>query len=245
MLNILLLDPNAFFQQPVPVTEIVTAIGGLGVAAYGVLDAIKSFLPHINRIGIVSIHRAVEALLPEENDSQPGNALGRARILNTVEANWINGVDLNNQKAVAKSLIKLHLSKDNARAVARECNVDEEAMVAIANAISGGDSLDAAQTDAHARFELILTAILDEAYQRSDQEYRNKTRGVAAAIALVLALAAGWSLNGTSAYWHSPDAALAAIAGLLATPLAPIAKDLSTALATAVNTMQQLKRKGL
>jgi hypothetical protein len=32
------------------------------------------------------------------------------------------------------------------------------------------------------------------------------------------------------------------IAGLLATPLAPIAKDLSSALACAVNTMQALKK---
>ena len=31
-------------------------------------------------------------------------------------------------------------------------------------------------------------------------------------------------------------------AGLLATPLAPIAKDLSSALATAVNTMQLVKK---
>jgi hypothetical protein len=32
------------------------------------------------------------------------------------------------------------------------------------------------------------------------------------------------------------------MAGVLATPLAPIAKDLSSALATAVNTMQQIKK---
>ena len=32
------------------------------------------------------------------------------------------------------------------------------------------------------------------------------------------------------------------LVGLLATPLAPIAKDLSTALATAVNTLQLVKK---
>jgi hypothetical protein len=35
---------------------------------------------------------------------------------------------------------------------------------------------------------------------------------------------------------------LSLLAGLLATPLAPIAKDLSSALSTAVNTMQAIKR---
>jgi hypothetical protein len=37
---------------------------------------------------------------------------------------------------------------------------------------------------------------------------------------------------------------IALLMGLLATPLAPIAKDLSTALATAVNTMQLVKKAG-
>jgi hypothetical protein len=34
----------------------------------------------------------------------------------------------------------------------------------------------------------------------------------------------------------------AVLVGLLATPLAPVAKDLSTALATAVNTLQSVKK---
>jgi hypothetical protein len=38
------------------------------------------------------------------------------------------------------------------------------------------------------------------------------------------------------------DVVLAVLVGLLATPLAPIAKDLSSALATAVNTMQVVKK---
>jgi hypothetical protein len=35
---------------------------------------------------------------------------------------------------------------------------------------------------------------------------------------------------------------MAFVAGILATPLAPIAKDVSSALATAVNTMQAIKK---
>jgi hypothetical protein len=35
---------------------------------------------------------------------------------------------------------------------------------------------------------------------------------------------------------------MAVLVGLLATPLAPIAKDISSALATAVNTMQLIKK---
>jgi hypothetical protein len=54
-------------------------------------------------------------------------------------------------------------------------------------------------------------------------------------------VAGGWTLSG-NAFWTSADLPLAILVGLLATPLAPIAKDISTALATAVNTMQLVKK---
>jgi hypothetical protein len=91
------------------------------------------------------------------------------------------------------------------------------------------------------RFDLIVTALLDEANQHADQVYRNSTRGLAAAIAVVLALAGGYIVAST---WDLKHFGIALLMGLLATPLAPIAKDLSTALATAVNTMQLVKKAG-
>ena len=75
------------------------------------------------------------------------------------------------------------------------------------------------------RFDLIVTALLDAAYQHADQVYRNWTRGLAAAIAVVLALAGGYMVA-----MHLGDLkhfGIALLIGLLATPLAPIAKDLS------------------
>ena len=87
-----------------------------------------------------------------------------------------------------------------------------------------------------------MTALLDEAYQISDQVYRNSTRTLAAIVAIGLALVGSWSLEGTDKlFWHR-DLITAVVVGLLATPLAPIAKDLSSALATAVNTMQIVKK---
>jgi hypothetical protein len=56
-------------------------------------------------------------------------------------------------------------------------------------------------------------------------------------------VAGAWSLDGTN-FWSPREIALAVLVGLLATPLAPIAKDLSSALATAVNTMQLVKKPG-
>ena len=231
--------------QDMPLGQIVTAIGGLGTAAFGLLDALKAAFGFINRIGLDHIKQITSQLTPDQTgDGVPAipiNALPRNNILETVEANWVNGTDVGSQKAIAKSLVKLHLSVGNATALAAKTNVDPAVLGSIAGKIASGVSLTQPESDVYSRFDLIVTALLDEAYQLSDQVYRNGTRALAAVIAVLLALAGGWSIMG-SAFLGAKDMYLAILVGLLATPLAPIAKDLSSALATAVNTMQTLKK---
>jgi hypothetical protein len=207
------------------------------------VDAAKSAFSSINRAGLKHIKQVVSELTPEGAGAGGSiNALPQANILETLEANWVNGVDLASQKAIAKSLIKLHLSAANAATVAEKANVDPAVLTAVAASLANGTSLAQAEGDAYSRFDLIVTALLDEAYQVSDQVYRNWTRTLAAGVAVVLAVSGGWALVGTSHFWHSSDSVLALLIGLLATPLAPIAKDLASALATAVNAMQLVKK---
>lgn len=112
-----------------------------------------------------------------------------------------------------------------------------------AKIISGG-SLLPAESDVNARFDFVITALLDEVYQSADRAYTTGTRVWAGIFAVALAFVGGWSLNGgpLAGYWWSPDFWLSLVAGILAVPLAPIAKDISSALATAVNTMQAVKK---
>ena len=223
--------------------QIITAAGGLGTAAFGLLEAAKPVNPWIDRIGFGGIRQTVLALTPRESGGgAPHNALPQARILETLFSNWINGIDLSSQKAIAKSLIKLHLSPGNAAVLAQIANVDAEILLQVAACIASGTSLSQPQSDVYARFDLILTAQLDECYQHADRQYRNWTRALAAGIAVLLALAGGWVLLGTNGFLGHREMAEALLIGLLATPLAPIAKDLSTALATAVNTLQLVKK---
>ena len=222
--------------------QVITAIGGLGTAAFGLVEAAKSAFRGINRVGLKHIHEVVSELAPEgASAGGPVNALPQANILESLEANWVNGNDLASQKAIAKSLIKLHLSSANATAVAVKASVDPAVLTAVASNLETGTPLSQAEGDTYSRFDLIVTALLDEAYQVSDQVYRNFTKTLAALLAVALAVAAAWSLEGAN--FRSPkEIALAVLVGLLATPLAPIAKDLSSALATAVNTMQLIKK---
>ncbi|HEY1766768.1 MAG TPA: hypothetical protein VGG26_03905 [Terracidiphilus sp.] len=229
-------------------SEVITAIGGLGTAAFGLVEALKPVFGSINRIGLKHIHEVVASLTPDQSDpespSVPPNALPRKNILATIEANWVNGTDLASQKAIAKSLIKLHISAGNAEALAAAANVDPVLLKVVAVKTVAGVPLLQPESDVFARFDLILTAMLDEAYQCSDQVYRNGTRGLAAFLAVVLAVIGAWTLAGPGFWAQGYNIGLAVLVGLLATPLAPIAKDISNALATAVNTMQVVKKAG-
>jgi len=216
--------------------QIITAIGGLGTAAFGLVEATKVFWGGVNHIGFKGIRKAVTPLIPSG-----ANALAPQKIIATLEANWFNGTDLGSQKAIAKSLIKLNLSPANAPALAAETGVDPAVLTAVATSIAAGTPLKPAQSDVYARFDFIVTALLDEAYQRSDQTYRNGTKAWAMLFSILLALGGGFVLHNGNP-WNLDDAVEILVVGLLATPLAPIAKDLSTALATAVNTLQLVKK---
>lgn len=228
-------------------SQVITAIGGLGTAAFGLVEALKPAFGSINRMGLKHIQETVSSLTPDQTGaglpSSPPNALPRKNILQTIEANWVNGTDVGSQKAIAKSLIKLHLSPGNAEALAAKTNVDPASLRSVAAKTLAGTPLLQPESDVFSRFDLIITAMLDEAYQCSDQVYRNGTRTLAAILAVLLAVAGAWSLDG-SLRPHWQDLALATLVGVLATPLAPIAKDISSALATAVNAMQAVKKAG-
>ncbi len=114
--------------------QVITAIGGLGTAAFGLVDAAKSAFSGINRVGLKHIYEVVSELAPEgASAGGPVNALPQAKILESLEANWVNGNDLASQKAIAKSLIKLHLSSANSTTVAVKASVDPAVLTAVAS----------------------------------------------------------------------------------------------------------------
>ena len=136
----------------------------------------------------------------------------------------------------------MNLAPGNAAALANATGVDAATLTAIAENIATGTALTPAQSDVFGRFDLIVTALLDEAYQRSDQAYRTWIKFWAMLISVLLAVVAAFILRGM----HPAPLEIgeAFLVGLLATPLAPVAKDLATALATAVNVMQLVNKGG-
>lgn len=217
------------------------AIGALGTAAFGLVDATKSMFGGVSTRGFASIAKTMATLIPEasvasaaaSSTAEPATppALSLASILVTLKSNWINGVAQEDQVAIAKSLVKLRLNVDLARPLAELTSVDPVTLTAVAAKLASGQPLTQNETDTYARFDLILTTLLEQAYQRGDQQYRNTAKILACAISVLLAVGGAGALgqfttSGQAAhhFWQ------AVLVGVLATPLAPIAKDVASAI---------------
>src|SRR4051812_14779792 len=104
------------------ILNFLAAAGGLGTAAMGLVDATKVFWGGPSNFGFGHITSSLEPFLGPLSKSSQG--FGKAEIVQTLRANWLNGVDKSVQKAKAKSLIHLGLTKGNAVALAKAAGVD-------------------------------------------------------------------------------------------------------------------------
>lgn len=234
-------------------TQMVEAIAALGTTSYALVDASKvARSGGASNFGFDEIEAAVFRLYcpaPDDGDFNAvrdalrtrgqalldsKGALALRELLGTLHGNWINGVALVDQKAIAKSLLKLQLSAVTAPSFAAGTGVSPQVLASVAAKMNAGQRLEDAEVNVLGRFDVALTALLDEGYQRADQMYRNACKLVAGAVAVALALCFG-ALYGAP-LWQ------ALICGLVAVPLAPLAKDITSALTAGVKLAQGIKR---
>ncbi len=218
-------------------TAIIAAVGALGTAAFGLVDAFK-VLPGggLSLAGFKFIRQVITKLAPEVK-SLDQSGLGVDSLLHTLKSQWINGTDVSDQVSIAKSLIKLRLTPDTAKDMAMATGVDAQVLSEVAKNIGSGESLSQQQSDVYGRFDLLLATLLDQAYQRGEQRYRNVAKVAAIPISVALAVVAAY----VSTIQVPHKYRLAILLGLIATPIAPIAKDVSTAISTAAQTIQTWK----
>lgn len=254
----MLTDPSSY----------VLAAGALGTASFALVDSSKAWGGGISNRGFAQIRHAVTKLFegtPAENLPMP-----LSQAIGVLRANWLNGTALADQKLIARTLIKLRLNEDNAEALAKVTGVDSVLLKSAAAKISKGralsqpaqgaapahEGLTADEQNVFGRFDLILSTILDEAYQRADQIYRNSAKMASVVVSVALAFLGGWTVMaagltshaGSTAYtdfWSyvlSSDCAAAVLTGLIATPLAPISKDVASGLSAASKAIGLLKK---
>lgn len=210
----------------------LAGLSALSTASFGLLDVSKGVGGGISNIGAGKIRTA---LLPFKDAL--GAALGADGWWPVVRANWIAGVAKADQKAKAQALIKLGLSRVNAPQVAIAAHVDAAALTDAVTKLETGTALTDADLNVLGRMNATIDALLDAAFEAADQRYRNVCRLLAAAVSLLLTYLA-WRLWPTATDNPRPSLWVAFGVGLLAIPLAPVAKDLTSALSSA---MQALK----
>lgn len=93
------------------------------------------------------------------------------------------------------------------------------------------------QRSAMARLETLIDARIDAALTLADTQYVTQTKFLAMAVSLGISFLVGWGI-GMKDKWM-----WCWIIGLAAVPLAPVAKDLSTALQEAVKSLKALKAR--
>jgi hypothetical protein len=218
------------------ISDYIAVAAGLGTAAFALVDASKAFWGGVSNCGFGHIRRVVTRFLPGTGG---GALLNLDGVIATLRANWLNGTALGDQKAIAKSLIKLRLNTDNASHLASAAGMPANSLNGAVQKITAGKALAPQESDTYGRFDLILTAVLDEGYQRADQSYRNSARVWSIVVAIGLAVTGVWLTQGTL---DSPYLSKAILVGLVATPIAPIAKDLTSALSAGVKVAQMLRK---
>lgn len=235
---------------PTELPDIVLAIGALGTAAQGLVDASKiGRNGGLSNAGFHHIEQALARFLPEQVRSDTavdeGTPDAPPKLVDLLHANWINGVKLADQKAAARAGVKLYLNKDNAPRFAAALGLspaEGEELGAIADLINqAAPELSNSQHNLLGQFDLMLTWVFDEAYQRADQAYRNQSKGWAMVVAVGLALFAAAVMRDSATGWGE-TLGRALLAGLMATPLAPVSKDLASALQSAVKAIQVVKK---
>jgi len=166
-------------------------------------------------------------------------------ILATLRANWINGVAKADQKAAAKSLIRMCLTTTNVPSLAAAIGANPDVLTQLVQNIEKGAPLTATDLNLLGRFDAIVSAKLDAGYERGDQRYRNWAKVSAAVVAIVLAAIGGGVVAGSSSdywSWNSGRLLLSILVGAVSTPLAPMAKDVSTTLVAAVSAITAARR---
>lgn len=234
-------NQNTGRTMPIDLADAVIAISGLGTSSFALVDASKAINGGASNYGFSFVTRVLDNLFPPNVDKADNTTpITYGSIRDTLRANWLNGTALSDQKSIAKTLIKLRLNPQNAAFLAGKTGVDAEVLSSLAEKYVNGGAPSEAELNVAGRFDLLLTTLLDEAYQRADQTYRNRSQATAVGVSVVLSLVGWLSLGRTAG--TGVDFGVAFLVGLLAAPLAPVSKDLASALQASVQAMQFLRK---
>lgn len=198
---------------------IVVAVGALGTAAFGIVEALK--WTGIGLMGFGQIRRLLGAPVMRALEVAYG-----PEFLTLLKAQYRSGRAEAQLPKTLRQGVRVGLTPNTAADLAGRIGVvGPDDLTGVAEALQSGAALSDEQRSVLGRFELALDARIDAAMALANDKYAGSLRVIASAVAIAIALAVGLGAG------ESP--LLSLVVGIAAVPIAPVAKDLSKAIQAA------------
>lgn len=210
--------------------EVILAAGGLGIAAFGIVEGLKW-----SRLGVAGFDRGLRLL--GELTSALEVAYGRAWA-ELLKAQYRQGRTTGELPRTLRQGIRAGLTEANAVKIARHLDLAApQTLREAAQKVEAGKAGDLSDRERNVigRFELAADTRIEAALGLADSRYVVAQRVAAGIVALGVALFVAALITGFdgSEPGNARTWGFAALVGLSAVPLAPISKDVVSALQAA------------
>jgi hypothetical protein len=197
--------------------EAVLAAGALGTAAFGIVEGLKVF-PWLAEAGFVVIRRFLAPVQIALDVAYGPDSIG------LLKAQYRG--DTSELMRVIRQGVRIGLTPENAEQIAAALNVvNGQQLKKAAEEVRAGDELSNDSRNVLGRFELAVDARIDAGLTLAHDHYVRTVKISATVVALAVAVVVARLLGVPTLH--------GIIIGLAAVPLAPIAKDVVTAIKAA------------
>lgn len=209
--------------------SVILAVGALGTASFGIVEGLK-WTP-IGTLGFNQIWKFLDEPIMNALEVAYGKDF---RTL--LKEQYRSGRTKGELLTSIRQGVRIGLTPDTAGKLAsRVCVVESGHLVAVAEDLSSGKELVQEKRSILGRYELAVDALITASLARANAKYVGGVRVLASAISILIALAVGKWLYGDA----ENNLLISLFVGVAAVPVAPIAKDLSTAVRSVGDAMKK------
>ncbi len=207
---------------------IVLAVGALGTASFGIVEGLKWTV-----IGL-SGFRQIRKLLGDPVMEALRVAYG-PEYMSLLKAQYRANRTSGELPRSLRQGARVGLTPNTAEALADQVGVvDKAELKIVAAALQKGKNLTDSQRNILGRYELALDTRIDAALALANDKYIGYIRVLASLVSIGIALAVWWNASP-----EDVNLLTVVIVGVAAVPIAPIAKDLASALHSAAKAMSR------